>query len=133
MSIKSKQKKMRTWDEYFKFPSFKVDFDHEDSKTRITPDDTPVNKDYAVCETEIHCSDVIDFIEDTWRPREKSRENAMEKGTFDACVVSFKKAGTFNSMWKKEKFKKHWQDFQNELNKKEESNADNEGKEGQTA
>lgn len=111
-----------------------MDFDHEESKPRITNEDlSTVNKDYAICETEVHSGDVIDYIEDTWRPREKSRENAMEKGKFDACIVCFKKAGMFNSMWTKDRFKKEWEIFQKSLIEKEEKNANIEREEGQTA
>jgi hypothetical protein len=125
---------MRTWDKYFKFPSYKVDFDHEESKPRVLDSDTPVNKDYAVAETEVYYTDVVDYIEESWRPREKSRVNAMENGKFDACIILFKKAGLFNSIWTKDKFKQQWEKFQKEIEnrKKEVKNANSEGKEGQT-
>lgn len=107
---------MTYFDNYFKFPSIQVDGDYELLKEErkekaIIESEIVFQPEFIVCETEIHASENINLLSEAWYPSEEGVIDALDNGNFPCTRVTFSKSGQFLIPWRKEEFKKNWEEF----------------------
>ena len=100
-------------DKLFKFPIIMIDGNKEDEKDQM---DALLNKaddteDPEIIYGEAECP-YYDFlsVSDRWLPSDESYNRALN-GKFDACFVLFDRCGSFIVPWPKERFKKEFSKF----------------------
>ena len=104
----------------FKFPIILIDGDSEERRMQQNQSmglDDDIEVDVIVGEAECPFDDFVS-LSDRWLPSDESLEYA-KSGKFEACLVSFERAGTYVVPWNKTKFKKELQKFADNYYKKD--------------